>query len=950
MNAVDFVAKWRGVELKERSASQSHFLDLCAVLGELAPTDADPTGETYCFEKGATKVGGGDGWADVWKRGCFGWEYKGKRKNLEEAHKQLQRYAPALENPPLLIVSDMSRFVIHTNWTNTVAARHEIELEDLVDPDKLKLLKWAFSSPERLRPTKTRQSLTEDAAQAFATLADELRLSHDPHVVAHFINRLVFCMFAEDVDLLPSKMFSRLLQAGLSSPGDWQDRAADFFAKMRTGGWLGLEQVPWFNGGLFDNDDALPLTADQLRRVKAAADLDWSDIDPSIFGTLFERGLDPGKRSQLGAHYTDREKIERVVEPVLERPLRAEWAEVKTRIEAALAKAGKAKSAGARTKARNDARAEYVGFLERLRAYRVLDPACGSGNFLYIALRTLKDIELAANIEAAQMGLQPEVLTHVGPENLLGIELNTYAAELARVTIWIGEIQWTRGHGFDVSKNPVLRPLDNIVNADAVLSSGGAETPWPPCNVIVGNPPFLGDRKHVAELGAAYTASLRSAFSGRVAPGADLVVYWVQKAAELTLTGAIERFGLVTTKSIAKGKSRKPLDVLSAAGPTIYNAWTNEPWVVEGAAVRVSIICATSPSASQAGLVRALNGVAVETINPDLTSGIDVTKAKRLSENRRVAHQGVKLTGPFDVSGAEARALLAAPANPNGRPNSDVLKRLYDIDDVLGRDSDRWVVDFGEGMSEADAELYEGPFRIVEDRVRPFRFDPERSRIGEAKLKTRYWEFERPRGKMRKAIAGLPRFIATPESSEHRVFVFLPSSVLLQGSLFAIASDDPLILGILSSRIHEVWATAQGNRLGAGNQRRYNVGVAFETFPFPPGLTPNLSPADWSKNPNAEAIRTAATLLDQRRAAWLNPAGLAREVKEACPGYPSRWRPVSDEAAAELKGRDLTRLYNETLHGRLDAAVAAAYGWSTTLSDDEVLGNLLALNAERAGA
>lgn len=954
MNAFDFVTKWRGVELKERSASHSHFIDLCAALGELAPTDADQTGETYCFEKGATKVGGGDGWADVWKRGCFGWEYKGKRKNLEEAHKQLQRYAPALENPPLLIVSDMDRFVIHTNWTNTVAVRHEITLEELVDPDKLKLLKWAFASPDRLRPKKTRQSLTEDAAQAFVKLADELRVGNDPHQVAHFINRLVFCMFAEDVDLLPSKMFDRLLQAGIASPTNWQGRASEFFSKMRTGGWLGLEHVPWFNGGLFDDDVALHLSRDQLKRVKAAADLDWSDIDPSIFGTLFERGLDPAKRSQLGAHYTDREKIQRVIGPVIEGPLRAEWAATKVRIESSLNKAEAAKSAGPRTKARKEARAEYLSFLERLRGFRVLDPACGSGNFLYLALRTLKDLELAANVEAAQLGLQPEVLTYVGPENVLGIELNTYAAELARVTVWIGEIQWTRAHGFDISKSPVLRPLNNIVNADAVLHANGAEPTWPPCNVIVGNPPFLGDRYHVAELTAEYTAALRAAFKGRVPAGADLVAYWVQKAAELLLSGAIERFGLVTTKSIAKGKSRKSLDLLSAAGPTIYNAWTNEPWVVDGAAVRVSIVCASSPSSSQAGLVRELNGAPAERINPDLTTGIDVTKANRLRQNRGIAHQGVKLTGPFDIGGAEARALLAAPVNPNGRPNSDVLKRLYDIGDALGRDSDRWVVDYGVGLTKAEAELYEGPFRIVEKRVQPFRFDPEKSRVGEPKLKERYWEFERPRGKLRKALSKIARFIATPESSEHRVFVFLPSSVLLQGSLFAIACDDPLILGILTSRIHEVWATAQGNRLGAGNQRRYNIGVTFETFPFPEGLTPDLVAADWTKSPHAEPIRTAATLLDQRRTAWLNPPGLANEVKEACGGYPSRWQPVSDSAASELRGRDLTRLYNEnpswlqTIHQQLDQAVFAAYGWPATLTDEDILANLLALNSIRS--
>ena len=164
-----------GGELKERSAAQEHFIDLCHVLGEPTPADADPTGESYCFERGATKATGGEGWADVWKRGRFGWEYKGKGKNLDAAFGQLQQYALALENPPLLIVCDLDKFVIRTNWTNTVSERHEFTLEELREPQNLEKLKWAMSDPERLRPGKTRQDLTEDAAGKFATLAQNLR-------------------------------------------------------------------------------------------------------------------------------------------------------------------------------------------------------------------------------------------------------------------------------------------------------------------------------------------------------------------------------------------------------------------------------------------------------------------------------------------------------------------------------------------------------------------------------------------------------------------------------------------------------------------------------------------------------------------------------------------------------------------------------------------------------
>ena len=306
MTPDEFVRKWKSVALTERSAAQSHFIDLCRMLEEPAPTDADPTGEFYAFERGATKSTGGEGWADVWKRGHFGWEYKGKRKDLDAAFAQLQQYALALENPPLLVVCDMDRFRIRTNWTNTVSEIHEFDLTDLRDARVRQKLKWVFSEPERLRPGKTRQGLTEQAAKEFALLAQRLRdRGHDPEVVAHFVNRLVFCMFAQHVDLLPDKMFSRLLELSFRRPAESQEMLSQLFATMKTGGRIGYENVDWFNGGLFNDGDARPLDKDDVAIARRAEALDWAEIDPSIFGTLFERGLDPAKRSQLGAHYTN---------------------------------------------------------------------------------------------------------------------------------------------------------------------------------------------------------------------------------------------------------------------------------------------------------------------------------------------------------------------------------------------------------------------------------------------------------------------------------------------------------------------------------------------------------------------------------------------------------------------------------------------------------------------
>ncbi len=453
-----FIAKWRPVELKERSAAQTHFNDLCRLLGLDDPVAADPKGAWFAFEKGATKTTGGEGWADVWRKGCFGWEYKGKHKDLDAAHAQLLMYAAALENPPLLVTCDTDRIVIRTNFTNTVQETHTLALDDLLDGTRRDLLRAAFTEPDRLRPAKTRDALTAEAAARFSDLAQRLRArGHDAGTIAHFVNRLVFCMFAEDVGLLPERLFQKMLDASRADPASFAPNAARLFAAMRTGGHVGFTRVDWFNGGLFDDDMSLPLERPDILDLIEAARLDWSQIDPSILGTLFERGLDPTKRSQLGAHYTDRDKIMKIVGPVVVEPILAEWTATKARIDAALARERGAKSPSAATRAHNDALALKTAFLERLRGFRILDPACGSGNFLYLGLRALKDIEHRVNVEAEALGL-PRAFPAVGPEAVLGIELNPYAAELARVSVWIGEIQWMRANGYQAGRNPILRP------------------------------------------------------------------------------------------------------------------------------------------------------------------------------------------------------------------------------------------------------------------------------------------------------------------------------------------------------------------------------------------------------------------------------------------------------------------------------------------------------------
>jgi len=836
-----FIQKWRRATLTERAATQSHFNDLCALLGEPTPTDADP---------------------------------------------------------------------------------------------------------DRLKPEQTTAAVTAQAAEIFAQLAQRLReRGHDPHRVAHFVTRLLFCMFAEGIGLLPRELFTRLLATALPQPERFVGMAHSLFAAMSVGGVFGVEVIAWFSGGLFDDPDAIPLDAEDLRIAHRAALLDWAAIEPAIFGTLFERGLDPDKRGQLGAHYTDRASIERLIAPVIREPLWAEWRGVKAAIATRLAKTA--------PKARQQAEQMLRAFLERLRTFRVLDPACGSGNFLYLALQTLKDLEHQVMLEAEQLGLQ-RGFPLVGPEAVSGIEINPYAAELARVTVWIGEIQWMLSRGYSLNDQPILKPLEQIFCRDALLNADGTEAEWPKADAIVGNPPFLGGSKILGLLGERYTSVLRTVYRGRVPGGADLVCYWFEKARALIERGKVQRAGLVATNSIRGGSNRKVLERILNTG-VIFNAWSDEDWVNEGAAVRVSLICfgaaPTSLSEKEVGGDAMLDSRPVARINADLTADIcggalDLTRARSLVENAGLAFQGPEKNGAFDISGDLARQWLPLP-NPHGRSNGEILKPRWNGLDLSRRPTDTWIIDFGTSLSEVQAALYEAPFGYIVQYVKP-----ERDRNRDLNRKRSWWRFGRTGEDLRSVLANRPRYIATPHVAKHRLFVWLSTSVLPDKMLIVIARDDDTAFGILHSRFHELWALRLGTSLE--DRPRYTPTTTFETFPFPEGLQPNIPASAYADDPRARAIADAARRLVELRANWLNPPEWVRRVPEVMPGYPDRLLPVDDRAAAELKKRTLTNLYNQrptwlaNAHRTLDEAVAAAYGWSADSGDEDILRRLLVLNRERA--
>ncbi|WP_206736142.1 class I SAM-dependent DNA methyltransferase [Bradyrhizobium betae] len=963
MTPTSFIKKWKRVSLTERQSAQEHFIDLCGLFSHPTPSEDDPTGERFAFEKGATKVGGGRGFADVWKRDHFAWEYKRKNGNLESALLQLMRYAPALESPPLQVVCDVDRFRIHTAWTNTVPVTYEVTLDDLVEPAKREILRNVFFNPEKLRPTKTRAAVTAEAADKFSTIAHRLRSRGTPEEVGHFVNQLVFCFFAQSVKLLPEALFDRILKRSAQNPDKAISYLNKLFEAMEKGGEFDLSDIAWFNGGLFDGRKALPLQSNDIGLLVAAGSLDWSLIDPTIFGTLFERFLDPDKRAQIGAHYTDPDKISKIIEPVILRPLRAEWDQAKLEIAAFLSGQRKPPMRNrprrrmTKYEAAEEARSRY---LERLRNLRILDPACGSGNFLYLALQGVKDLENKANLECEMLGLEPR-LPAVGPEILRGIEVNPLAAELARTTIWIGDIQWRLRNGIHAKPKPILRKLDAIECRDALIAAGPTlfsragkegtkdrptehciEADWPEAEFIVGNPPFLGVRLMRQALGDAAVERLFRVYDGRVSREADLVCYWFEKARKAVHANQASRVGLVATNSIRGGANRRILEHI-AVDSRIFEAWSDESWVVDGAAVRVSLVCFGK---GQDALK--LDNRPVATINADLSSAVDLTKARRLVENLSVAFMGDTKGGAFDVPGELARKWLCLPQNPNGKPNSDVLRPWRNGMDMTRRSRDMWIVDFGWGMSEEEASLYEAPFQYIREQVLP-----ERAKNRRATYRERWWRHVEPRPAMWTALAKSKRYIVTPTVAKHRLFIWADSRVCPDHQLIAIARDDYTTFGVLHSRFHEAWSLQLGTWLGVGNDPRYTPTTTFETFPFPPDLAPNIQAARYSGNQHAKAIAEAARRLDDLREAWLNPADQVAIKPEVVAGYPDQILPKNAAATAVLRTRTLTSLYNSRpqwlvdAHEKLDAVVAAAYGWQAAITQDEALSNLLRLNLAR---
>ncbi len=919
----EFIARWRDAGFGERQGAQSFFNDLCGLVGHPTPAGYGDPG-TFTFEKAVP-----GGFADAYFEEHFGWEFKGQDAQLDGAFDQLLRYQVHLKTPPLLIVSSFQTIRIQTNFPGMETARYDIGVGELEQPERLGLVRDVFFAPHRFRePLRSVDAVTRETAALFQSIVEDMETRHeDPERLARYLNQLVFCLYSEDAGLLPEGLFARIVGQHYRDPARFDRAIRSLFAQMATGGFSGADEIAYFNGDLFNTIDTVELSTTALQRLGEACERNWRDIEPSIFGTLFERALDASKRAQTGAHYTGAEDIALVVEPVVMTPLRREWDAARAEVEGLLEDEVLRQAQDEREVGANNysplrgatmmerARERLEAFRQRLASVTVLDPACGSGNFLYIALRSLLDLEREViDYAAAQgwLGLTPRVQ----PDQMLGLEINHYAAELARTALWIGYIQWHQANGFAYTQRPILTPLDTIRQTDAILDLSDPEHPaepeWPAAEFIVGNPPFLGSQLIRGSLPESHTDSLFQLYGARIPNYSDYCCYWFEKARQMIEAGRAGRVGLLATQGIRGGANRRVLERIKDTGD-IFLAHSDRPWMLDGAAVRVSIVGFDAGTQSE----KELDGQNVTAINANLTAGVDLTKAVRLPENADRSFIGDMKKGKFEIDAKTATEMLNAAGNPNGLPNADVVRPWVNALDITRRPRDMWIIDFDMHISEYEAAQYEMPFEYVKEHVKPFR-----DKVRNPLERRRWWVHGRTAPDFREAVKHLDKYIATPRVSKHRIFVFLQAGIIPDGAIVVIASDDDCDFGVLHSRIHEVWALSLGTQLES--RPRYSHTATFETFPFP-------RPTEAQR----EVIAAAAAELNRLREVWLNPP---------------------DASGAELRRRTLTNLYNQrptwldNAHRALDAAVADAYRWPADLAEVEILERLLALNLERAGA
>ena len=1035
--AKTFIARWAAATASERANSQPFLCELCDVLGVARPEPTREGGYAFEFEvteqhtDGSTSLGR----IDLYRRGCFVLESKqfqaakaaasqlelaaqeagviAKRKSSQpvrgtgawddamvKARGQAERYVRALAasepNPAFLLVVDVGHSIeVFADFTQAGRAylpfpdprTFRIRLEHLADEKARERLRLIWTNPATLDPARQSADVTREISAHLAELAKSLELAgHRPRVVADFLTRCLFCMFAEDVGLLPERSFTEMLDSLPADGRGFQEVVQHLFREMNSGTGQGIsivlrKKLLQFNGGLFSDFTVLPVNGLQLGLLKEAAEQNWSRVEPAIFGTLLERALNPGERHKLGAHYTPRAYVERLVLPTVVEPLRAEWESVRT---AAFthARAGNLKKA----------REEVNAFHDRLCQVVVLDPACGCGNFLYVSLEHLKRLEGEVLDVAAQFGesFTLELATHsVDPHQFLGLEINPRAAAITELVLWIGYLQWHfRTRGQTMPAEPVLRKFKNIECRDAVLAYDGEPEPardeagnpvtvwdrkstkkdpvtgrdvpdetnrvplltykgarpaeWPAADYVVGNPPFLGNKRMRESLGVGYTEALRGAYPA-ISETSDFVVFWWYKAAELVRAGMARRFGLITTNSLSQTFNRRVVQEQMDATPPLSIAFAipDHPWVdsTEGAAVRIAMTVAMSgahlgelasviseqPQDDGSGLVTLSSKRGK--IQADLTVGAEVSRATKLKANEGICFQGMNLVGEgFRVTPEAVKALGLDPEAP-----PPVIRRYQKGRELVQGGESGLVIDCFGLTEDQLRDRYPRVYQHLLTHVKP-----ERDQNNRASRRKNWWLFGEPVGKLRSALTGLRRYIATLETSKFKPFVFIEGPVIPDHKLYAIASDDAFVLGILNSRAHNVWALSAGGYLGVGNDPTWTNTTTFLPFAFPgcgereASLVRDIAERLDDHRKRVQAERPEITLTGMYNVLERLRSGGALSEKE---------RQIHDAGLVSVLRQ---------LHDDLDAAVFSAYAWPPTLTDAEILDRLVALNGERA--
>ncbi|MCC7485114.1 MAG: class I SAM-dependent DNA methyltransferase [Burkholderiales bacterium] len=929
------------------------------------------------------------GYIDCYRRGAFVLEAKKVRKAgggayddaLLRARGQAEQYARALPaaegRPPFVIVADVGGAIeLYAEFSRSGATytpypdprSHRIQLGDLADEAARARLRAVWLDPQSLDPTRQSAKVTREVAERLAEVARVLEAAGNaPETVAAFLSRCLFSMFAEDVGLLPKRAFVDLLESIKGNAAQVVPLVGELWRAMDRGDFSTAVRVDLirFNGKLFKNPQVLPLTREQIEPLLSAARANWREVEPAIFGTLLERALDPAERHALGAHYTPRAYVERLVLPTIVEPLREDW---KNAQAAALVLAGEGKL--------EEARREVREFLRRLCEVRVLDPACGSGNFLYVTLEHLKRLEGEVLNQLDELGDTQGRLelqgVSVDPHQLLGIELNPRAAEIAEMVLWIGYLQWHfRTRGQVMPPLPVLKDFHNIECRDAVLAYDrvefvtdergvpasrwdgktmkknpftGEDVPdetarvpveryvnarkaeWPAADFVVGNPPFIGAGSMRAALGDGYTEAVRGSWA-EVSESTDFVMYWWNKAAELARSGGVRRFGFITTNSLRQTFNRRVIERHLGAKLPLSLAFVvpDHPWVdsSDGAAVRIAMTVGTTgtgpgvvlQSREEApagdGAVDVTFVRRVGTVNPDLTTGANVTSASALKSNASISSPGVKLHGAgFIVTQQDAMQLGLGHV----RGLDHYLREYRNGRDLTDRPRNVRVIDLYGLSADEVRRRFPAVYQLVLEKVKPERDAKAHTKDG-AGYARYWWIHGKPRTELRPLLASLERYIATVETAKHRTFQFLDKSILPDNMLIAIALADAYFLGVMSSVIHGIWALATGGRLGVGNDPRYNKTRCFETFPFP------------AANPEQQArIRDLAEQLDAHRKRQqaqhpdLTLTGMYNVLEKLKIGEPltAKEKVIHEQGlVAVLK----------TLHGELDRVVLAAYGW-----------------------